>query len=342
MNILSLFDGISCGQVALKRAGINIDNYFASEVESSAIQITKHNFPQTIHVGDVRNISSQDFPKIDLMFGGSPCQSFSFSGKRNGMSTKCDIEIYDLEKYLELKEQNFEFEGQSYLFWEYVRLLKEVKPKYFLLENVIMDKKWETIITNTLKVEPIFINSKDFSAQSRPRLYWTNIPMLKYEKSKDMVIEDILDENVLYNTYNVEHRDYIKPKRIGDNLVCKISNFQTGRVYGMSGKSNTLMCDSRTYVLDERLSYDKLVKDESAQTVFVSDCINGVIRKLTPLEYERLQTLPDNYTNVEGVSNFMRYHAIGNGWTVDVIAHILKGLVETNVSNINDYDEELV
>ena len=174
MNVLSLFDGMSCGQIALQKLGIKVEKYFAAEIEESSITVAKKNFPQTIHLGDVTKIDTKKLPKIDLLIGGSPCQGFSFAGKCKGLNVN-KIQITNLERYLELKNKNFEFEGQSYLFWEYVRILHEVKPKFFLLENVIMKSKWESIITQTLHVKPILLNSNLVSAQNRRRLYWTNI-----------------------------------------------------------------------------------------------------------------------------------------------------------------------
>lgn len=165
MNVLSLFDGISCGQLALKKAGVPANHYYASEIEQPAINITQHHFPNTIQLGDIRSIKSDSLPPIDLLIGGSPCQSFSLAGKQKGMSTLCSIDVTTLEQYMELKDQDFQFEGQSYLFWEYVRLLKELKPTHFLLENVKMQKKWETIIAQTLECFPVVINSEHFSAQ---------------------------------------------------------------------------------------------------------------------------------------------------------------------------------
>lgn len=150
MNVLSLFDGMSCGQIALNRAGIKYDNYFAAEIDKPAITVTKANYPNTQHLGDVTTIKGENLPKIDLLIGGSPCTNFSFAGKCKGMSTKDEQEILTLEHYLELKAKGYEFEGQSYLFWEYVRLLTETNPKYFLLENVVMRKKWEAVITEAL------------------------------------------------------------------------------------------------------------------------------------------------------------------------------------------------
>lgn len=153
INVLSLFDGISCGQVALERAGIKVNNYFASEIDKHAIKVTQSNYPNTIQIGDVTKVKGADLPKIDLLIGGSPCQGFSFAGKQ--------LNFNDI---------------RSKLFFEFVRLLEETKPKYFLLENVKMKKEYQNIITEYLEVEPITINSNLLSAQNRTRYYWTNIP----------------------------------------------------------------------------------------------------------------------------------------------------------------------
>jgi DNA (cytosine-5)-methyltransferase 3A len=179
MNVLSLFDGMSCGQQALERAGIKVDKYFASEIDKYAIQVTMANYPDTIQLGSVVDVKGSDLPKIDLLIGGSPCQSFSFAGKRKGMSTKDSQDILTLNHYLRLKDEGFEFEGQSYLFWEYMRLLNEVKPTYFLLENVMMSQKWKEVLTGAIGIDPIMINSALLSAQNRKRLYWTNIGAVK-------------------------------------------------------------------------------------------------------------------------------------------------------------------
>ena len=208
INVLSLFDGISAAQVALKRAGIDVDKYFASEIDKYAIKVTQHNFPNTIQLGDVTKLDTNILPPIDLLCGGSPCQSFSFAGKRKGMSTKDSIEILTLEHYLELKEKGFEFEGQSYLFWEYMRVLKEVKPKYFLLENVMMGSKWQAVLTKAIDMEPIMINAALVSAQNRKRLWWTNIGAepdgifevltckIPQPKDKGILLKDILETEV--------------------------------------------------------------------------------------------------------------------------------------------------
>lgn len=150
MNVLSLFDGLSGARIALDRLNIQIDNYYASEIDKYAIQISKKNYPDIIQLGDITKIKAENLPKIDLLVGGSPCTNLSFAGKRKGLSTKDNIEILTLDQYLDLKSKKFEFEGQSYLFWEMVRLLREIQPKYFLMENVVMSKKWEEVITRAL------------------------------------------------------------------------------------------------------------------------------------------------------------------------------------------------
>lgn len=174
MNLLSLFDGMGCGMIAMIEQGIHVDYYYASEVDKYAIEQTKLNFPNIIHLGDVRNVDVSKLKPIDVLMGGSPCQSFSFAGKQNGMSTKCEIEVYTLDQYLQLKNQNFEFEGQSYLFWEYMRILTDIR-KYnpdvkFLLENVEMLKKWERTLSQAIGVFGVHINSNRVSAQNRAQI----------------------------------------------------------------------------------------------------------------------------------------------------------------------------
>ena len=167
MNVLSLFDGMSCGQLALNGAGIHYNNYYASEIDKHAIKVTQTNFPNTIQLGDVTKLSSDSLPKIDLLIGGSPCQSFSVAGDGSG------------------------FDGKSKLFFEFVRLKNELNPTYFLLENVKMKKEWQNVISEYLGVEPIEINSNLVSAQYRRRLYWTNIPNIKHPKDKKIKLSDI-------------------------------------------------------------------------------------------------------------------------------------------------------
>lgn len=308
MNILSLFDGMSCGQIALNRLGFKYDNYFASEINKDAIKVTQHNYPNTKQIGDIRYINTSDLPEIYLLFGGSPCTSFSFAGKRNGMTTKDNVKILTLEHYLDLKEKGFEFEGQSYLFWEYVRILKETKPKYFLLENVMMTKMWEDVITDVLGVEPIYINSNLITAQDRERLYWTNIPDISIPEDKNITLNDIVlspnnvDSNFWYKESFVYNGD---DKKIQATLAVNGHDILK-RVYNLNGKCGTITC---------------CTGGNQQKKVFQ----DGRCRKLTPLEYERLQTVPENYTDV--VSNSQRYNMLGNGWTVDVIAHIFSHIV---------------
>lgn len=212
MNVLSLFDGMSCGQQALERAGIKVDNYFASEIDKYAIKVTQANYPNTIQLGSVIGVDGYSLPKIDLLIGGSPCQSFSFAGKRKGMSTKDEQEILSLDHYLLLKSEGFEFEGQSYLFWEYMRLLNELRTKnpnvFFFLENVEMGEKWEKVLSKAIGVNGIHINSALVSAQNRRRIYWTNIGMkpsglfgdlesiIQQPKDKGILLKDILESEV--------------------------------------------------------------------------------------------------------------------------------------------------
>jgi len=171
INVLSLFDGISCGQIALERAGFEVENYFASEIDKYAMQITMANYPNTKQLGDVKNVTANQLPKIDLLIGGSPCQGFSFAGA--GL--------------------NFEDE-RSKLFFEFVRLKNELNPKYFLLENVKMKQEFQDIISEQLEVKPIMINSSLVSAQNRERLYWTNIPVVGQPTDKGILLKDIIED----------------------------------------------------------------------------------------------------------------------------------------------------
>jgi site-specific DNA-cytosine methylase len=269
MNVLSLFDGMSCGQIALDRLGIKVDNYFASEIDKYAIQVTQKNYPKTKQIGSILDVKGEDLPKIDLLFGGSPCQSFSRVGDGSG------------------------FDGKSKLFWEFVRVLKETKPKYFLLENVVMKKEWEQVITDVLGVEPIAINSRLVSAQNRPRLFWTNIPNVEQPEDKSIFLNDIIKPN---------SRSFLSEKTASRNRTIK--NTRLG-----NEKSGCILATSY-----------KLAQANGMTNVFDG----GKLRCLSPLECERLQNVPDNYTDC--VSNTQRYKMLGNGWTVDVIAHIFKNI----------------
>ena len=233
MNVLSLFDGMSCGQQALERAGIKVDNYFASEIDKYAISVTMANYPNTIQLGSVVNVGG-GLPKIDILIGGSPCQSFSFAGKRKGMSTKDEQEILTLQHYLQLKSEGFQFEGQSYLFWEYMRLLNEVKPKYFLLENVMMGEKWEKVLSKAIGVKPIMINSALLSAQNRQRLYWTNIGLepsglfgdlettIQQPKDKGILLKDILESDI--------DEKYFLSDKMKNYLETRKKNYNSGNI----------------------------------------------------------------------------------------------------------------
>ena len=302
MNILSLFDGMSCGQIALKRIGIDFENYYASEIDKYAIQITQKNHPNTIQLGDVSILDTSKLPRIDLLIGGSPCQSFTFAGKRVGMTTKDSVDILSLEQYLTLKKQGFEFEGESYLFWEYMRILTEVKPKYFLLENVKMEKKWKDLLSSVIGVESILINSNQFSPQNRQRLYWTNIDIDIEGYHNDKYLKDIIEDSVdkKYNLSAIHHKAFLKSYKWKHNDI--------------NEKSKPLLA---TYFKQPPHCPYIIWGD--------SDDINSGYRRLIPLECERLQTVPENYT--EGVSDTQRYRMLGNGWTVDVIVHILKNII---------------
>lgn len=282
MNILSLFDGISCGQVALTRLGFKIDNYFASEINQSSIFVCMNNFPNTIQLGDVRNVRTTDLPKIDLLIGGSPCQDLS-NAKPNGEGLNGE---------------------KSKLFYEFVRILKETKPTWFLLENVKMKKEWQDIISNILGVQPIELNSNLVSAQNRQRLYWTNIPNITKPKDKGILIKDIVyDDNYkVFTDERIENTKIATKKYLRWDLSGKGYKSQQDRAYYKNGKVCTLPAANPSNKLN-------IVID------------NGKYRRMHPIEAERAQTLPDNYT--KGLSDGKRLSIIGDGWTVDIITHIL-------------------
>ena len=462
MKVLSLFDGMSCGQIALSKLGIKVDKYYASEIDKYAIEITQKNFPDTVQLGDICELDPKDFKDVDLILAGSPCQGFSFAGKQLAFD-----------------------DPRSALFFEFIRLLKEIKPKYFLLENVRMKKEFLEVITEqvsscytaddvapeykdifgTVKLEPHFINSSLLSAQSRQRYYWTNIPNIQQPEDKGIVLRDILeyepqDPTLMSDNFvarqiknekdgclitegkekasNLSAEEYVKNGRQGDYLACDDDgkpvadlvgqngkkmlkeDIQKGtalmardykgwntygmtgvrvdspkqvgvavdikghdilkRVYSPEGKSPTINAHSggntepkvvtggamraRSKNKDgkhvewketkpqQMLELRKDEKSNSISTVGKDSLVVSPIReksktvrsggrrsydrhewdsvdemhwrKLTPLECERLQTVPDGYT--EGVSNTQRYRMLGNGWTVDVIAHILTNM----------------
>ena len=291
MQVLSLFDGISCGMVALEKAAIPVEKYYAYEIDPNAIKISKKNYPNIKHCGDVTTANFTKYKDFDLLMGGSPCQSLSIVQSKT--------------------RQNLD--GKSKLFFEFVRALEESKPKYFLFENVAsMNEESKQVISECLGCEPILINSNCFSAQDRPRLYWTNIPVNTDLQECNLCLIDVLESNVdekYYYDYPLTNIDFSKQ-------VCAIMEHNNHdmhkRVFNPNFKCHTLtaVCGGN----QQKKVYD-----------------NGKARKLTPIEYERLQTLPDNYT--KGICDGARYKAIGNGWTVDVITYILKHINNESLRN---------
>jgi len=284
MNVLSLFDGISCGQVAIKRLGLKVNNYYASEVNMDSIKTTLKNFPDTIQLGDVRNVRTSVLPKIDLMIGGSPCQDLSFTNP-NGEGLKGD---------------------RSGLFYEYVKILNETNPKWFLFENVPMKQEWKDIISNNLGVESIEINSSLVSAQNRRRLYWTNIPNIKQPEDKMIFIKDIIyDDNYkVFSDERIEKTKIVTKNYLKWDLSGKQYWSQQDRGYYKNGKLPTIPHRNPTNKLNIVLG-------------------EGKYRRLHPIEAERAMTLPDNYTNNLGFTDSKRISLIGDSWVVDVIVHIL-------------------
>lgn len=274
MNVLSLFDGMSCGQIALNRAAIEYENYFASEIDTHAIKVTQHNYPNTIQLGDVTQVLVENLPKIDLLMGGSPCQSISNLGDGSGL------------------------DGKSSLFFEYVRLFKQTNPKYFLLENVVGSKKAIAKITEIMQVEPILFNSNLVSGQNRARFYWTNIEF-DLPKDKGILLKDTLD---------------LIPR---DSCVLTESRFRW--LTSEKGKQ----CVDKRYAAIDPVKANCLTarSDASWNCNYVTRDGYG-LTKLTCEEYEKLQTVPVGYTSC--VKDSERYKMLGNGWTVDVIVHILK------------------
>lgn len=376
MNILSLFDGISCGQIALNRAGVKYDNYFASEVDKHAIKITQHNYPNTIQLGDIRNVFAKDLPKIDLIMGGSPCQGFSFAGKQ----LKFD-------------------DTRSKLFFEFARFIKECNPKYFLLENVRMDKESENAISKIMGVNPIQINSALVSAQNRERLYWTNTGLkpkglfgemysdIPQPKDKGILLKDILEDEVDEKYYisqtalkrilnKTGYNPQINPEKTGtlntknnsgqlsvDNgttlithtghagelLIYKSNKSPSLKVGGLDDiniidtkgqlkpnqqKAATLQVATHGSGNHSQMDLIAVVNDKGNLRELPNEKSLNIdansIRRLTPLECARLQTIPDNYfydtLGKQIISDTQIYKSTGNGWTVDIIVYILNYL----------------
>jgi site-specific DNA-cytosine methylase len=295
MNVLSLFDGMSCGLIALDRLGIKVGTYYASEIDKYAIQVSQANYPEIVQLGDITKLDLSTLPQIDLVMGGSPCQGFSFAGKQLAFD-----------------------DPRSALFFEFHKAVSYLQPKYFLLENVKMKKEYLDIISEYMGVEPILINSSLVSAQSRQRYYWTNIPNVEQPKDKNIMLKTILEEDavepMLSNIYGGFGEK--KPRIHTEKSVTIRTASGGGHIPSVYKKSHVI----KAQYYKSSMANFKANNGFRATGVYTKDSI----RKLTPLEVERLQTVPDNYTN--HVSNTQRYKMLGNGWTVDVIAHILKNM----------------
>lgn len=344
MKVLSLFDGMSCGRIALERADIKVDNYYASELDKYAITVTEANWPNTIQLGDVTKWREWDidWSSIDLLIGGSPCQGFSFAGK--GLA-------FD--------------DPRSTLFFEYLNILNHIKSVNpgvkFLLENVKMKKEYLDVISGLLGVEPVFINSALVSAQNRQRFYWANWGFMAPD-DKGAVLADVIETpptniTIMSDRFvnrqegrkclvsepkdkavNLSSMEYVKNGRQGDYIACDndgmcvvfnerikgVTENERGYRYNKGDKSKSGISELGR-ILKEGAEYtDALTTSHAPKLALNSDTSKLKYRKLTPIECERLQTVPDNYTN--HVSNTQRYKMLGNGWTVDVIAHIFRGL----------------
>ena len=318
--VVSLFDGLSGGRIALERTPhLNVLRYYSSEVDKYAIQVADKNYPQDteFRLGDITKIDGtkllkdirEEFDDVKiLLIGGSPCQGFSTAGKMRGSSTACGIDVTSLEQYLDLKDKDFEFDGQSYLFWEYVRIQKEIDPDYYFLENVAVTKKWLPMFNQTMGTNQKQINSSLVTGQDRDRFYWTNILFEPIRHTRDFIIDDYLqDEDEIDDIF------YLSEKALNfmDTFVKDANRIKRGLPLKTRWQHNNInQRGKKAYCLTANMYKGVpygIIKQEKP-------------RRFTPLECERLQTLPDNYT--EGVSNSQRYKMIGNGWTIDVVAHI--------------------
>jgi site-specific DNA-cytosine methylase len=309
LNIFSAFDGGSMGQQSLQKyLDPSQYNYYASEIEHGPMNVTNHNFPKTVQLGDITKITGADLPKdIFLMMGGSPCQGFSIAGRKKGMVANGRVEITSLEQYMNMVSDGFIFDKkeQSQYFWDYVRIWREVKPHYTFLENVVMkglNKKWEYLISKELELEPIRINSSLLTAQNRDRLYWTNIPNVTLPENKFIHISEVVP----------------------------------GAVGGAGSRGRLLRGNTK------HTQYATTRKDGKANCLTKGGTCrrytdtSGVTHDLTVEQCEVLQGLPIGYTDVIGVTKTQRMDMLGNGWTVPVIEHIFSFIPEFHL----EYNEK--
>ena len=342
MNVLSLFDGMSCGRLALDRAGVPVTKYYAAEIDKFATKVAAANYPDTVHLGDVCQVNGADLPAIDLLIGGSPCQDFSFAGTQAGFAGE-----------------------RGALFFEYIRLLKETRPTHFLLENVRMKKANEEAITQHLAdagyyCKPVHINSNHFSAQNRHRVYWTNIVLHDMPADAGVVLSDILEDGCTdREKAHCIDANYFK----GGNLKSYFEKHRRQLVFSTDGMCNVGEADLKGHAYNRRVYHPagkgpslcaatggnlepKILQTPRGKNAGGLKALDGKTptlspsawehnnhlthdegltwRKLTPVECERLQTVPDGYT--DHVSNTQRYKMLGNGWTVDVIAYLFTSL----------------
>lgn len=312
--VVSLFDGLSGGRIALDRAGIKVLGYYSSEIDKYALQIAKKNYNSNVLLGDVKNIDVIKLKKDIqsehgedvkiLLIGGSPCQNFSMIGKRKGSSTSCGIDVVALDQYLKLKKDGFEFDGQSYLFWEFIRIKEGLKPDFYMLENVRLGKKWQEMFNQALNHEYLEINSNLVSAQDRIRFYW--IGEKSGDKYKKVDVSQPIDCKVYFHDI-VEDLPFreLKPfmfNKWGDKK-------RVDRSRSVKAKKSFTLTTSRTHTLQYYLNEDR-----------------SLMRLLSIREREVLQTIPMDYTL--GVSDTQRAKMISNGWTIDVVAHIFKEMLK--------------
>lgn len=298
-NVLSLFDGMSCGQIALNRAGIKYEKYYASEIDKHAMTVAMKNWPETIQLGDVSKIKASQIENVDLLIGGSPCQGFSFAGKQLNFS-----------------------DPRSKLFFEFVRLKNDCNPKYFLLENVMMKKEYQDVISQHLGVEPIIINSSLVSAQNRVRLYWTNIPGVTIPEDRNIKLSDIIENLDLDEPGAIRGRQLNKGTILGRRLDKNGVRKDYDKAVPI-----TQCLEVRATNRDKSNCLTTVAKDNVLTSMPVGRHPDAFLNKLpyryyTVKEYCRLQTLPDDYFNGCASDNQAR-KMCGNGWTADVIAHIL-------------------